>query len=239
MSSVHAPYTGKNCAMSMPSPLHTHSAVDHMRLTPWHTPVVDNHDPQIHNIVSTSTTMDLVQSTTPIHLQTIAQSLPCCKYDRSKFAAMTIRICNPCCTALLFTTGKLVVTGASNWYESMLSAMQIAVLISSIFTDRQFVAEGCEMQNIVAHTCIQLQHGFTIDLQKMYNTMSLECTYQPTMFPGLSYRPIGSPVVILCFRSGKVVVTGGKKTQDVKTGWDAVKDKLSQFQKAPSAPAGH
>jgi TATA-box binding protein (TBP) (component of TFIID and TFIIIB) len=67
-----------------------------------------------------------------ILLQVIADSLPCCKYARSKFAAMTIRISNPKCTALLFTTGKLVVTGGNNWYECMLTAMHIATLISQV-----------------------------------------------------------------------------------------------------------
>ena len=43
--------------------------------------------------------------------------------------------------------------------------------------------------------------------------------YQRTMFPGLIFRPDNSPVVLLCFYSGKVVITGGKTMRDVRDGW--------------------
>lgn len=36
------------------------------------------------------------------------------------------------------------------------------------------------------------------------------CQYRRYLFPGLVYRPPNSPVVVLCFSSGKCVVTGGE-----------------------------
>ena len=45
----------------------------------------------------------------------LATLLPCSTYDRKRFAAITIRIDNPRCTALLFTSGKLVITGVKSW----------------------------------------------------------------------------------------------------------------------------
>ena len=39
------------------------------------------------------------------------------------------------------------------------------------------------------------------------------------MFPGLIYRPESSPVVLLCFYSGKIVITGGKTLTDIYEGW--------------------
>jgi transcription initiation factor TFIID TATA-box-binding protein len=194
----------------------SYPATRHLQLTPWHNETPDIADPQVHNIVSTSMIQDTSSPHESILLQIVANSLPCCKYTRSKFAAMTIRMHNPKCTALLFTTGKLVVTGGNNWYECMLTAMHIATLINKVFYNKAYTARGCDLQNIVAHTRLSIQGAQRLDIACMYQNMGLECTYQPSIFPGLSYRPIGSPVVILCFQSGNIVVTGAKELHHIK-----------------------
>ena len=53
----------------------------------------------------------------------------------------------------------------------------------------------------------------------MYARLGLNCTYQRRMFPGLIYRPEASPVVLLCFYSGKIVITGGRTLGDIFEGW--------------------
>lgn len=72
----------------------------------------DESDTQVHNMVSTSIVHG---SHMPINLSLLAMLLPCSTYDRRRFAAITIRIDNPRCTALLFTSGKLVITGVKSW----------------------------------------------------------------------------------------------------------------------------
>lgn len=73
----------------------------------------DESDTVVHNMVSTSIVHG---SHMPINLSLLAMLLPCSTYDRRRFAAITIRIDNPRCTALLFTSGKLVITGVKSWY---------------------------------------------------------------------------------------------------------------------------
>jgi hypothetical protein len=63
----------------------------------------------------------------------------------------------------------------------------------------------------------------------MYSQMALNCTYQRKMFPGLIFRPQDSPVVLLCFFSGKIVITGGKNMEDVYAGWDRLWPTLKKF----------
>ena len=70
----------------------------------------------------------------------------------------------------------------------------------------------------MAHVEIPVQPG-VLDLDAMYTRLNLHCTYQKNMFPGLIYRPHASPVVLLCFYSGKVVITGGRTVRDVHEGW--------------------
>lgn len=72
----------------------------------------DESDTVVHNMVSTSIVHG---SQMPINLSLLSMLLPCSTYDRRRFAAITIRIDNPRCTVLLFTSGKLVVTGVKSW----------------------------------------------------------------------------------------------------------------------------
>ena len=180
----------------------------------------------IHNIVSTS----LIQaSCTPINLSNLAMLLPCSCYDRRKFAAITIRIDNPKCTALLFTSGKLVVTGVKSWYECLLAAIMVSRLLQRVLLGNSYAIVNCDVQNIVAHTELQLVSGQCLNIQTMYENLAMECTYQPTMFPGLIYRPINAPVVLLLFYSGKIVLTGGKTVNDISGGWQSLWPIVKQY----------
>ena len=140
-------------------------------------------------------------------------------YDRQRFAAITIRLKSQDCTTLLFSSGKLVVTGGRNWFECVLASLCVCRILRDAFPAREFFLVNCEIQNIVGH--VELPVGATgmLDLQSMYSKLELNCMYQRTMFPGLVFRPESSPVVLLCFYSGKIVITGGKTTQDVYEGW--------------------
>ena len=172
--------------------------------------------PQIHNVVATAF---IVCSQTPIPLQTVAEAFPFTTYDTKRFAAITIRLSEPNCTALLFTTGKLVVTGGKNWYECLLCSLKITGMLSELFTGVSFWVKNCEIQNIVGHVEIPLQPTQRLDIQVMYSTIPINCTYQKNMFPGLIFRPESSPVVLICFLSGKIVITGGKSVRDIHRGW--------------------
>ena len=72
---------------------------------------------------------------------------------------------------------------------------------------------------MVAHVELDVGDGM-LDIQAMYSKLGLNCTYQRKMFPGLIYRPEASPVVLLCFYSGKIVITGGKSLADIYEGWN-------------------
>ena len=109
---------------------------------------------------------------------------------------------------------------------------------------------NCEIQNIVAHSEAKLKVIFhdlcqfslnwlicrlpiqidqRVDIQAMYNTHSINCTFQKSMFPGLIYRMQGCPIVMLCFSSGKMVLTGGKRIEDIEIGWSMLWTIVREF----------
>jgi transcription initiation factor TFIID TATA-box-binding protein len=170
----------------------------------------------IHNLVGTT---ELFCSTGLVDLKYVASVLPNSFYDRQRFAAITIRIADPMCTALLFTSGKLVLTGSRSWCQCLLASLHIARLLTVHTKGVTFSVRDTSVQNIVGNAVIALKTGECLDLQMMYDALGTMCTWQPSMFPGLVMRPNNSPVVLLCFYSGKVVVTGGKRESDIYDGW--------------------
>lgn len=180
----------------------------------------------VHNIVSTSLVHGQCM---PINLQRLSMYLPNSSYNRRRFAAITIRIDNPHCTALLFTSGKLVITGVRSWYECLLSSLCISRIITEALVGCSYQTLDCVIQNIVAHSEAPLGANQRLDIQRMYDTFSIECTFQKNMFPGLVYRGEGCPVVLLCFCSGKVVLTGGKDMKDIESGWERLWSIIQNF----------
>jgi transcription initiation factor TFIID TATA-box-binding protein len=188
--------------------------------------------PTVHNIVATS---QIGGSMSILDLNSIHSMLPFSFYDQRKFAAITIRLHQPNCTTLLFSSGKLVVTGCRTWYECVYASLVIADLLNECVPGHVFRLHACDVQNMVAHVEIPVNGG-SLDLQAMYSQMALNCTYQRKMFPGLIYRPEASPVVLLCFFSGKIVITGGKTMDDVFSGWQRLWPTLERFI-VPAPPA--
>lgn len=98
----------------------------------------------VHNIVSTSIVHG---NDMPINLQRLSIFLPCSSYNRRRFAAITIRVHNPHFTALLFTSGKLVVTGLKSWYECMLASLSMSRIINSTLVNTHFQIMNCEVSS--------------------------------------------------------------------------------------------
>jgi transcription initiation factor TFIID TATA-box-binding protein len=180
----------------------------------------------VHNMVCTCM---ICGEHVPINLQLLHLQLPNSSYDRKRFAAITIRMQNPNCTSLLFTSGKLVITGVKSWYECMLSAQCVCRLINQACPGKYYYISNCGIENIVAQAELRLQQHQKLDIQEMYNALSVECTYQCNMFPGLIYRAADAPIVLLCFTSGKVVLTGGKTLADVAVWWKILWERVHRF----------
>jgi TATA-box binding protein (TBP) (component of TFIID and TFIIIB) len=150
--------------------------------------------PVCHNIVSTS---QVQCAAGRIDLQRVALLLPNSRYDRKRFAAITIRIEDPTCTGLLFSSGKLVITGSVSMYACILAAHTISRLLRECDETQEFRVISCVVQNIVAHA--EVPAGHNVDVEAFYRGYCEFATYQKSVFPGLVFRPPHSPIVLLIF----------------------------------------
>lgn len=180
----------------------------------------------LQNIVSTSLVRGYPM---PINIQQLSMYLPCSSYNRRKFAAITIRMENPRCTALLFTSGKLVITGTKSYYECLHASLCMSRIVTKTIYNSSYHICTCQIQNIVGNSAIPLGPNQILDIQQMYETHNIKCTYQKTQFPGLIYRCSEYPTVLLCFYSGRVVLTGGKTVRDIEVGWKHLWEVIREF----------
>lgn len=66
-----------------------------------------------------------------------------------------------------------------------------------------------------------------IDLHTFSDETGVE--FEPDRFPGMSYKLDNPKVCVLLFRSGKIVVTGAKATEDIESALEQVHNKLKEL----------
>lgn len=188
----------------------------------------------IHNLVATAR----IKSTcAAFDLHTISQLLPNSSYDKQKFAAITVRLHQPHCTILLFTSGKMVLTGCKDYAECCWASLNMVSLLRVSLPHFGFTLQEVIIQNIVGNVDLMLGKTHRLNLDRLYREENVFCTYQKNMFPGLIYRANQCPVVLLLFCSGKIVITGGKSRRDILDGWASLWPLVRQYIDTCDVPA--
>lgn len=105
------------------------------------------------------------------------------EYNPKRFVAVIMRIRKPKATALVFQSGKIVVTGSKNEYESRLAASKFCRILQRLgYSHIRFM--DFTIQNIVGSADVR----FPIKLEHLCNDNSFYASYEPELFPGLVYR---------------------------------------------------
>lgn len=100
--------------------------------------------PILQNVVST------VNLSCRLDLKAIALKSRNAEYNPKRFAAVIMRIRDPKTTALIFSSGKMVCTGAKSEEQSKIAARRFAKIVSKVgFPDVKF--KVCKTTGIVGH----------------------------------------------------------------------------------------
>ncbi|OWA52078.1 TATA-box-binding protein [Hypsibius exemplaris] len=175
--------------------------------------------PQLQNIVAT------INLGCKLDLKKIAQHARNAEYNPKRFAAVIMRIREPRTTALIFSSGKMVCTGAKSEAESKLAARKYARIIQKLGFDTKFT--DFKIQNMVGSCDVK----FNIRLEGLVLQHAQFCSYEPELFPGLIYRMVRPRVVLLIFVSGKVVLTGAKVREEIYEAFESIYPILKGFKK--------
>ena len=167
-----------------------------------------------------------------LDLKTIALHARNAEYNPKRFAAVIMRIREPKTTALIFRSGKMVVTGAKSEEGARNAARKYARIIQKLDFPVHFT--DFRIQNIVGSSDVR----FPIRLEGLAYKHAHYSSYEPELFPGLIYRMVQPKIVLLIFVSGKVVLTGGKVRNEIYAAFEQIYPVLQEFRKAEHAAEG-
>ena len=162
----------------------------------------------------------------PLDLKKIAIKCRNTEYNPRRFGAVIMRLREPRATALIFRSGKMVISGSKSTHNATLAAKKFALIVERVgFQPKESI--DFIVQNIVGTVDV----GFAIRLEGLVYAHSAFCSYEPELFPGLIYRLVSPRVVFLIFVSGKIVLTGAKKETDLSTALTKLYPVLLEFKK--------
>ncbi len=174
----------------------------------------------VNIVVSTSLQHD-------IPLEKMASTLSNTEYNPEQFPGLVIRIKEPKTSALIFSSGKVVCTGARSMDKVEESIKKIIKSLEKIGIKITIKPE-IKIQNIVASGTVGMDLNLNILAMKLRNT-----EYEPEQFPGLVYKLIDPEIkaTFLLFSNGKIVCTGTKSETEVNKALDKLIENLKKVKK--------
>ena len=161
-----------------------------------------------------------------IPLEKMAATLSNTEYNPEQFPGLVFRIKEPKASALIFSSGNIVCTGARN-IKKVKEAIQVIVKALEKLNIKIKIEPKITIQNMVASGSIGMNLNLNVLALKLRNT-----EYEPEQFPGLVYKlPGDTNATFLLFSNGKIVCTGTKSSDDAYRAMDMLVDNLKKVLK--------
>jgi len=176
-----------------------------------------NFNIKIENIVASATLE------TRVPLEKMVEYLEGSEYEPEQFPGLVYRVQNPKAAMLIFSSGKVVCTGARTISDVKKAVKKVAVMLRSLKIEVPKKYK-IQIENIVASAQIPSR----LDLDKIAFEVE-NSEYEPSQFPGLVYRMKDPKVAFLLFGSGKVICTGTRKITDIEYAMNFLFKKLKNI----------
>lgn len=147
-----------------------------------------------------------------LDLNTITARIESTEFEPEQFPGLVYKLKEPKTSTLVFSTGKLICTGA----KSVENAEKAILIIIDNLRKIGFEINqkpDLKLQNMVATANLAVE----LDLETLVFELD-NCEYEPEQFPGLVYRVKVPKVAILIFNTGRIVCAGAKSKEDVDNG---------------------
>ncbi|MDH5389743.1 MAG: TATA-box-binding protein [Candidatus Bathyarchaeota archaeon] len=175
---------------------------------------------KIENIVASATVKHRIE------LSSVVKAFPDAEYRPGRFPGLVFRLKKPKTSTLIFSSGKMICTGAASENEARRALRKLVKVLKE---GGILIVGKPEMKIVNVVATVNL--GGSVDLLELYESergMRGKIVYEPEQFPGLIYRMEGPRVVFLIFSSGKLVCTGARREEDVHQAVMELHRKLEQ-----------
>ncbi|CCI43271.1 unnamed protein product [Albugo candida] len=136
-----------------------------------------------------------------------------------------MKIPSPDTTAMLFSNGKLVVTGANSEEEVKTAARKFTQIIQKMDYPGVNLIDF-KIRNVIGNCDV----GFRILMEKFASAHASRCIYEPELYPAVIYRLAHPSVKILVFVSGKLVSSLIQDPRDLHAACEQIYPLLVQFE---------
>lgn len=134
-------------------------------------------------------------------------------YNPKTFSAVHLRLREPSSTALIFSSGRIVCTGAKSEYAALCAISVYLSMVQQVEPRAHIVSQT--IQNIVGVGKL----SSAVKINDMAKSLVLRSAYDPEIFPGLRMKLRYPAMNVLVFCSGKVVLTGARNRNDLARAW--------------------
>jgi transcription initiation factor TFIID TATA-box-binding protein len=175
--------------------------------------------------MSTSNVVGLTKIADELDLEKLYVELEKTSYEPEQFSGLIYRNEDPIGTVILFSTGKILCTGAK-------SPKFVKIIISQLVDKLKFLdisvfdKYNVQIKNMVFTRTIR----HPINLAKVALSFGLEnVDYEPNDFPGLVYRTTDPKATFLLFESGKIICTGADSNAHAELAFKQLEGKLKRY----------
>ena len=181
---------------------------------------IENIKPKIENIVCT------LSLGCELNLKIISLQVRNIEYNPNKKKCLIMRIKEPKSTAMIYSSGKMILTGT----KSEKDCLKVTEIIEKTLQNIGYKPKlkDFQIRNMVGSCYI----NFQLNLNKLKTKLisnekeKVSCTYEPEIFPGLIYRIQEPKMSISIFKSGKIIIAGAKQSNQISKAFETIIDIL-------------
>jgi transcription initiation factor TFIID TATA-box-binding protein len=186
-----------------------------------YTPKVEELKPEINNVVSTA------YLGCNLNLKNIALKIKNAEFNLNKSSSLILTTNNKSISGMIFSNGKIICTGAKSEKESKSNCIKFSKMLKKIGFNTQL--KDFKIQNINASYDIKFKISLIDLYNKIHSLMNNNnnskyfdydnnnyCKYNKDVFSGIILYLHKSKISLLIFESGKIVISGAKKRDELE-----------------------